>query len=148
MFARLENFDRMFPAMQQLRRQMDEVWSAYDGDSPFNAGDHGAWPRSALWDEGGALMFRAEVPGLSEKDVTVSLNQDVLTVSGERRAQVPEGYQVHRKDRGTLRFSRSFALPLKVDADKVSAVVKHGVLTVHLPKAPESKPRQIAVRAD
>lgn len=144
--ARLDPLDRFFPALAEMRRHMDDVWTAYD-HAPFSLAEGQAWPRTHLWDDGAALVLRAEVPGLSEKDINLSLNQDVLTLSGERRVVAPEGYQAHRKDRPAFRFSRSFALPTKVDAERVTATVKNGVLTVTLNKVPESQPRQITVRA-
>ena len=70
-----------------------------------------------------------------------------MTIKGERQDSAPEGYSVHRKERGAFRFTRSFALPAKVDVEKVQAVLKHGVLTVTLPKAKEAQPRQISVKA-
>jgi len=99
-------------------------------------------------DNGNELYLYAEVPGLSEKDINVSINQDVLTVSGERSVIVPEGYRVHRHERSSVKFSRSFSLPCKVDLEKTTAIVKDGILSVKLTKAPESQPRQIQVRAN
>jgi len=106
-----------------------------------------SWPQANLYDNGKELMLRAEVPGLSEKDLQINANQEMLTISGERKVEVPEGYSVHRQERGEVRFSRSFTFPCKVDLEKTTAAVKHGVLTVTLPKAAESQPRQITVKA-
>ena len=86
-------------------------------------------------------------PGLSDKDVTLSLNQDVLTLAGKRGADAPKGYSVHRQERAALQFSRSVALPCKVDPEKATAAMKNGVLTVTLGKVAEAQPRRIAVRA-
>jgi HSP20 family protein len=72
---------------------------------------------------------------------------DSLTVQGERKTPAPEGYAVHRQERGQLRFANSFAMPSRIDTEKVTATVKHGVLTVHLPKHPESQPKSITVKA-
>ena len=82
---------------------------------------------------------------MTEKELQISLNQDVLTLSGERKPDAVEGYTVHRKERPSVRFSRSFSLPCKVDPEKTSAVLKNGVLTLALNKAAEAQPRQIAV---
>jgi HSP20 family protein len=71
----------------------------------------------------------------------------VLTLSGARKTAVPEGHSAHRQERPSFEFSRSYALPAKVDADKTHATLKNGVLTITLEKAPEVKPRQITVRA-
>jgi HSP20 family protein len=135
--------------MDQLRRRMDRMLDDFD-QSAESVGlrvGAGNFPRSNLSDDGAALHLEAELPGLTEQDVTLTLNQDVLTISGERKADLPEGYGVHRRERLPLKFSRSFALPAKVDPEKTTAVMKDGVLTVTLEKAPEVKPRQISVRA-
>ena len=85
-------------------------------------------------DEGNELRLYAEVPGLSEKDITLNINQNVLTLSGERKVEVPEGYSVHRQERGSYTFSRSFSLPCEVDPEKANATVKDGILTIVMPK--------------
>ena len=107
----------------------------------------GNWPRMDLRDEGGRFLLFAEVPGLSEQEISLSLNQDVLTLAGERVIEVPAAHTVHRQERGSVKFNRSFSLPSPVDPEKVSATVKNGILTVMLEKAAESKPRQITVKA-
>jgi len=144
MFGSWSDFDRTFAAMDELRRTVERAWR--DGDG-FPAERTGAWPRLSLWDEGSNLVLKADVPGLTEKDVQLQLTQDVLTVTGERRSDAPEGYSVHRQERLPARFSRSFTLPVKVDGAAITASLKDGVLTVTMPKAPESQPRQIAVKS-
>ena len=83
---------------------------------------------------------------MTEKDIQLSIHQDVLTLSGERKQEVPQGYFVHRQERAPLKFARSFTLPCKVDPEKSTATLKDGVLTITLPKAPEAQPRQISVK--
>jgi HSP20 family protein len=92
-------------------------------------------------------VLTAEVPGLAEGDINITATMDSLTLSGERKAPVPEGYAVHRQERGALRFARSFTLPAKIDVEKITAGLKHGVLTVTMPKHPESQPKAITVKA-
>jgi HSP20 family protein len=88
-----------------------------------------------------------EVPGLSEGDVSVSVEEDALVVRGERKVEVPEGYKVHLRERAPVAFTRKLPLPARVDADGVSAALENGVLTVTLPKTKEALPRSIAVKA-
>jgi HSP20 family protein len=145
------DFENMFATMNQLRNYIDRVvdggWAAPVADaSTWSAAS--VWPRANLTDTGKSLVLTAEVPGMSEQDLQVTLNQDVLTISGERKVAVPEGYSVHRQERAGVRFSRSFALPSRVVPDKVSAVVKAGILTVTMEKAAEAMPRQIAVKVE
>jgi HSP20 family protein len=91
-------------------------------------------------------VIEAELPGMTEKDIELSLTADVLTLSGTRTVDAPEGYSVHRQERPTYRLSRSYTLPAKVDPEKVSAELKDGILLVTLEKAAEVRPRQIPVK--
>lgn len=94
-----------------------------------------------------ALILSAELPGLSKEDVHIAVENNVLTLSGERRfedEQKDESY--HRIERSYGAFSRSFTLPANVKTDKVEASFKDGVLSVTLPKTEEAKPRKIEIR--
>ena len=94
-----------------------------------------------------ALTFTAEVPGLGKDDVSVTLENNVLTISGERRFEKDaekEGY--HRIERAYGTFSRSFTLPANVESDKAKATFENGVLSIALPKTEEAKPRKIAIK--
>jgi len=158
MLTRFSDIDRTFGVMDQLRRRMDRLFEEYEparGQSALRANladeaerlwGRGRWPRLSLSDAGSSLLLKAEVPGLTEKDLQLSIHQDVLTMSGERKQDVPEGYFVHRQERAPLKFARSFTLPCKVDPEKSAATLKDGVLTVTLSKAPEAQPRQINVQ--
>lgn len=154
MLNRFTDFDRTFAMMDELRRRMDRVLEDYEPApraqlrGEFDrASRYVTGPRIHLFDTGKALVIKADLPGVTEKDLQISLNQDVLTLSGERKPDAPEGYLVHRQERTPVRFSRSFTLPSKVDPEQTSAVLKNGVLTLSLQKAAEAQPRQIAVKA-
>jgi len=143
------DFDRTFSLMNELQRRMNQVFS--DFETPrgptYGSMPRGSWPPVNLYDNGEELLLRALVPGISEKDLKITANQDVVTITGERTTRAPEGYSVHRQERGNVRFSRSFTFPCKCDLEKVTASVKDGVLTMRLAKVPEAKPRQITVSA-
>jgi HSP20 family protein len=143
MFGSFSDFGRTFVAMDELRRQFERAFGDVGAVGPVQA----EWPRFSMYDAGQALVLTADVPGLGEKDVQLSLREDVLSVSGKRALEAPAGYVVHRQERRPVSFARSFTLPFAVKADEVSAQIKDGVLTVTLPKAPEAQPRQITVKA-
>lgn len=147
MLGYTRDLDRTFRLMDQLRRRMDRMLDDFDTAENVGLRGSGTFPRSNLYDTGNALVLEADLPGLSEQEVTLNLTNDVLTLSGERKTEAPTGYSVHRRERVPFKFSRSYALPAKVDPDKTSALMKDGVLTVTLEKAPELKPRQISVKA-
>lgn len=131
-----------------LRREMNHLFFDFERGWPGAVRDESrSWPRATLEDTGTALVVRAELPGVEDKALDLSVEEATLTIKGERTDTPPEGYSVHRKERAAFQFSRSFALPAKVDAEGAQAVLKHGVLTVTLPKAKEARPRQISVKA-
>jgi len=93
-------------------------------------------------------LVRAEMPGLSQDNIEVSLDNGVLTISGKRETENrEENEKVHRIERTYSAFERRIAVPRTVDPDRVSATYKDGVLEVRLPKTEESKPRRIEVKA-
>lgn len=91
-----------------------------------------------------AFTIEAELPGLTDNDVKVVIHDGVLTISGEKRIESERKY--HRLERWYGAFERRFALPEFVDATKVDATVKHGVLTVTLPKTEAATPKRIEVK--
>jgi len=147
MLTRWNDLDRTFSVIDEFRRRMDRLWNELDGGYAAPGADATVWPRANLYDAGQTLILAVELPGVAENDIQLTLNQDVLTLAGLRRADAPEGYAAHRQERAPLRFARSFQLPLKIDPEQVSATTNRGVLTISMTKAPESQPRSITVKA-
>jgi HSP20 family protein len=155
MLSRHADLDRSYSVIDQLRRRMDRLFdegvqAAGRGalDEPERVWSRGRFPRLTFSDAGATLVLEAEMPGLGDRDVQLSIQKDVLTLAGERKSDAPEGYYVHRQERSPIRFSRSFTLPCKVDPEKSTATLKNGVLTVTLTKVPDEQPRQIAIKVD
>lgn len=147
MWTSLNEFDRMFQNMDLLRRRMDRLfpetergWAGWPVMAEVNK-----WPRINFYDVGDSLQFYAEMPGLSEKDISVKLQGDFLEISGELKSQAPEGYSVHRIEREAKSFARSFSLPVQVERDNIKATLKNGILSLSLPKAESAKPKQITI---
>lgn len=149
MQTRWNEVDRTLAVFEELQRRMNRVFTDLErgrqGDL-WTVG-RGSWPPVNLYDTGEELLLVAQVPGVPQDAITINANQDVLTITGERKTGVPEGYSVHRQERGDVTFSRSFTFPCKVDLEQVTAITRDGLLTVRLAKAPEAKPRQITVQA-
>lgn len=120
-------------------------------DSFFNADVQGeetrAWvPPVDIQENADAYLFHAELPGLTKEDIHITLENNVLRVSGERKFEKDakkENY--HRVERTYGTFTRTFTLPTQVEADKVMAAFENGILTVTVPKAEQAKPRRIAI---
>lgn len=144
--ASLVRFDP-FREITSLRDDMNRLFSRTLGDSPA-AGN--TWsPAVDIFDTADAIVLRAELPGLDAEDIEIEVDDNVLTLSGERRFEerVEEG-RYYRVERAYGRFQRSVTLPQNVKADEISASVDRGVLEVRVPKADEAKPRKIAVTAN
>lgn len=146
------DLNRGFSTLQQLRREMDRVFGDFESrnSGPQQAGFRprsSDWPRITLDDTGTGFGLRAEVPGFAERDLKITVEQNSLTIQGERKLDTPEGYSVHRRERSDLAFARSFTLPARVDAEKTVAVLKHGVLELNLPRVKEEQPHRIQVTA-
>jgi len=127
-----------------LRRELDRLFGDLERAPSFAAL---STPAVTFTDTGEALTLRAELPGLSEKDVDISVTANVLTVKAERKVEAPEGYATHRRERQGFSFAQSYELPTRIDPDKVQASLKQGVLTLTLPKAAEAQPKRVTVSA-
>jgi len=93
-----------------------------------------------------AYLIRAELPGMKKEDFNLEVDDGTLTLSGERKAEpLTNGVAYHRTERVNGKFSRSFYLPESVQQDGIKANYRDGILEVHVPKAEEAKPRQIAI---
>jgi HSP20 family protein len=124
----------------QLRRELERLFSEVEPSAP-------AGTTLGFEDDGANFVLRADVPGLTQNDFEISVAGNTVTLRGERKVAVPEGYSTHRRERSAVKFAKSFQLPTRVDADKVTATLKLGVLTLTLPKVAEAQPRQISISA-
>lgn len=104
-------------------------------------------PRVDIVEGSEAYRVHADLPGLVKEDVNITLEDGVLTISGERRNDFTGDEVCHLNERAQGRFSRSFTLRNTVDIDKIDASFKDGVLTVTLPKVESAKPRKIEIKA-
>ena len=134
-----------------LQTEMNRLFNTVF-DAPATGGNGGAlrrWmPAMDLVESGDHFVLRADLPGMSEEDIKIELEDGTLTVSGERKAEhetSEEGY--YRVERASGSFSRSLTLPKGVNADAVTAGFDRGVLEVRIPKPEERKPRRIEIGA-
>ncbi len=127
----------------RLNRVFDEAY----GHSAGNL-DYGQWmPAVDLKEEENQFVLLADMPGMAKEDMDIHVENNVLTLQGERRfEQEAEKQSYHRVERAYGKFVRSFALPTRVQADAISASYKDGILEVMIPKAEESKPKKIAIK--
>jgi HSP20 family protein len=103
-------------------------------------------PRFDVKETSDAYVVKADLPGIKDEDVNVSLNGNMLSISGTREEEhKEEREQYYATERSYGAFARSFSLPDSVDGEHVSADLKDGVLTVHIPKRPDAQPKKITI---
>ena len=133
----------MLDAIDRLtwfKHQVDQLWNG------ALAAERAAYPALNLWDDGENFQAEAELPGFKIDDLQLTVAGSELQICGKR--EIPSGKDgaVHRQERPGAEFSRTIPFPAEIDADRVQAALKHGVLTLTLPKAPSAKPRKIDVK--
>lgn len=137
-----------FANLQRLNRMLDEAFAVWPGDREGGtSAPAAAWtPAVDVFEDKDGLRIIAELPGVKPEDVKLSLENNVLTIRGEKRQVAEEKTErVHRYERSYGAFERTFTLPATVDAERIAAGYEHGVLTVTLPKVERARPREITI---
>jgi HSP20 family protein len=139
-----------WPSLDRWMSLRDDLNSLFE--SPFRSSFGRAgqlfsgWsPALDLYQNNDNVVAVVELPGMRREDIEISLHDGTLTIGGERRRETSNGEKADRTERYIGKFRRSITLPVRVDANKVSAIYQDGILTVTLPKAEEAKPKQIPV---
>lgn len=139
-FRELEDMERRFDEIFG-RSMLPSIWRRLPSEQM-------AWaPNIDVFEKGDKLVVKAEIPGMKEDDIHVSVEGDMLTIRGEKKTELEvkeEDY--YRCERSYGSFFRSVALPSTVDTSKIDADYEDGVLQVILPKKPEVKPKKVAVK--
>jgi HSP20 family protein len=149
----MTNLIRNFPNTSTTRNRTTTPWDAFRmmdallGWAPATE----TWspltsafvPRFDVEERKDGYLVRADVPGLAEGDVDVTVTGNVVTVAGKREAEQPQEGHYHANERSFGAFSRTLTLPDSANLDDLSANLKNGVLTLHIPKRPEVQPRKV-----
>lgn len=139
------NYASPFSDLSRLRTQMDQLFDGLSGAPQTQTA--GVFPLINVTEDKDAYRIRAELPGVKTDDLEITVTGKSLAISGERKiAEETNGAKYHRRERESGSFRRMVSLPGPINADKVEATCKNGVLTLALPKADEAKPRQITVK--
>jgi HSP20 family protein len=147
MFGYLRGFDNdLYDQFERMRRDMDRLFGDFSGSTGIRSVRAGTFPPvnvGASPDQVDVYLFAA---GLDPKSLDIQLQQNLLTVSGERKADESENVQVYRQERFQGAFHRVISLPQDVDPDQVSARYQDGVLHIAVRRREEARPRQIEVK--
>ena len=137
-----------YDPFRNVRSLQGEINRLFDRDMDDSTGQLTQWPmRVDIREDENQIVVKADVPGMEQKDISVNVDNGMLTISGERKFSDEEHKeQYHRVERAYGRFSRSFQMPNTTDPENISASHKNGVLEVTLPKREEAKPRSIQVQ--
>jgi HSP20 family protein len=145
--VRFEPFRNLVSIQDRMNRLFDDAFRGAEGRGEEDWALGGSWaPAVDIFEQDGNIVLKAELPGVEPKDVDVRVENNTLTLRGQRRFDTEvkrESY--HRVERSYGSFARSFSLPNVVDLERIKAEYKDGVLRVTLPKKEEAKPKQISI---
>jgi HSP20 family protein len=147
MLPAIRNNAAVTPWASPLNR-LDTLFDRFFDDRFFNFGSTPRWDTGvpvSIWQDDDHVYVEADLPGLTDQDVEVTVYNGMLFIRGERKLE--EGRQYLYNGRTWGRFERVITLPEAVDAENVQADLSHGVLRVALPKSPEAKPKKIALKS-
>ncbi len=137
-----------FREMLDLRRRMDRMFEySFRTMDQWEGGEQQSSLALDVSEDQNNYTIKASIPGVNPDDVEITMNNDILTISGESRQEnEQEQGQWHLRERHFGRFSRSIRLPNAISSENIEATCENGVLIIQLPKAEETKPRRITVQ--
>jgi len=145
MIYRRYSVPNLWEEMERMQREMGKMKNAFSFERPQSSG---VFPAINAWANEDEEIVTAEIPGVDPSEIDLAIVNDVLTISGERKAVEPNGeMRYHRRERTYGKFSRSIQLAFAVDSSKVSAGYEDGILKVTLPRAEADKPHKITVKS-
>lgn len=144
MLTRWEPFRELATLQDRMNRMFQDQLATFGNEESLTAGSF--VPPVDVYEDEQSIQLKMEVPGIEEKDIDIRLENNILTVRGERKFEKETKEENYRRvERRYGSFSRSFTLPNSVDNENVEAGYDKGVLTIHLAKRAEAKPKQIKV---
>jgi len=135
--------------LTDIQTQMNRLFDNFVGQPTSSGVAERVWaPAADMYETKNEVVITAELPGLSEKDIHLSITGDLLTIQGERQwsGDVQDASH-YRRERWFGKFERTFSLPMPVESGQIKATYRDGVLTVKLPKVEEIKPKEIKIEA-
>lgn len=141
--GRMGNIFDTWREMDRLHHEMNRLFSGRS--LPFSR----EYPAINLWSSEDDVIVTAEIPGIDSNELDISVEGDILTVSGVRGHEIlKENEKYHRQERAHGRFRRNVRLPFRVDPQKVEALYERGVLKIVLPRLEQDKPKKISIKVE
>ena len=135
--------------LAKLHGEMDNLFRSFSGDSGWPTLEHRRWPAIDIVENENDFVIKAEVPGCKADDIDISVHGNILTISGEKKAEEEKkekGYYHMERSYGS--FRRDLTLSAGLDSDKIEACCKDGILTVTLPKSEKAKAIKVKVKEE
>ena len=132
--------------LMSIQDEINRMFDDFGGNREGETGISKIYPASDIVENKDSFVISVELPGLKKEDVKVTLQNNMLTISGEKKVESEtKEHTFHRVERTYGSFFRSFEMPVPVDSGKIQADFKDGILKINLPKQEEAKPREIAI---
>lgn len=145
--ANLNRYEANPSDLRRAQTELDSWFNSFFGNSEtLHAGQ---WPKADIYEDTEGVTLRFEVPGLSAEHIKVQVNDNTLTVAGERKLENEEKRANYRRIEGVYgAFERSFALPQNLDTEKLNATYRNGMLQVFVPRSERAKPRSVQIKVN
>ena len=137
--------------LTHIHREMNRMLDTFSRGGTIDDGSFGTFwtPAVDITESEDAYLVEVELPGLKKEDVKITMENNILTIQGEKKQEKEEKREnYHRSERGYGSFQRSFTLPTTVKSDKIEAQYRNGILTATLPKVEEAKPKAVEVKVN
>ncbi len=137
-----------FEALTRIHSRVNDLFDeTFNRPRSYQSSTNGVWvPPVDILESKDSYLIRAELPGMKKEEFNLEVKDGTLSLSGERKFEEPaNGVEYHRVERAAGKFLRSFYLPQTVKSDGIKANYRDGILEIHVPKADEAKPKQIAI---
>lgn len=131
--------DALFDLQRTLEARLDSDWLR------GATGGTGAFPAINVFQQGDNLVAILEVPGLDKADLDIQAKDNAVRISGKKTIRYPENASVHRRERLSGTFDRTLTVPMQIDADRIKAEYRDGILALFIPRAESDKPRTIQI---
>ncbi len=134
----------VFEELLGLQEAMDRTFNTGFFDSSTSS--KGVYPAVNIFENDGEMVLVAELPGVKKEDLDIEVKRNTVRLAGERNIEHGKNVSYHRVERNSSKFDRTLRLPINVEADKVKAEYKDGLLVLSLPRAEIDKPKQITIQ--
>jgi len=131
----------IFDELYRLNREINRAFGV-EGKKHYNQ----YWPEFNIYENANEYVLSGNVPGIDKKDISISLKDNSVKITGEKKVNYGEGNNYHLRERKSGKFERNFLLNDKVESEKIVAELNNGLLLVKIPKAPETKPFNISIK--